>query len=380
LIPSPARLRAHLLEELLPLWNTRGWDARHGGFHSRLDHELAPVRDPYKRLLVQARQLFVFSSASLAGAPPWASERAHATFDHLRRVHWDPRFGGWYFTATPEGAPLDRRKDTYAHAFVLLALAAYAGVDPSGPALELAHATTDLLERHLADAKAGGFHEAAREDWEPLVETRRHNPHMHLLEGFLALVERTGAERFRDHARRLIELFARCQFDAARGCLPENFAADWTPLGGADAWTEPGHHYEWIWLLAWARRCGIDAAPRELDVALERFANQHGLDPQDGAVFDRLHLDGRVLDHRKRVWPQTEHIRALTLRAAEDPRTRGEIERRIEQCFERYVDPGHGGWREHAARDGEIMIAAMNATTVYHVWTALHEACGASAH
>ena len=371
--PCPPDLRAYLLRRLLPLWDAHGWDGRHGGFHNRLDLDLTPVPDGFRRLVVQTRQLFVFSSAGLEGDAR-SAERAHATLDHLRRVYWDGRHGGWYFTATPEGAPLDRRKDSYAHAFVLLALAAHAGLEPAGPALELAGETATLIERHLADAKAGGFHEAASEDWTPLLETRRHDPHMHLLEGFLALLERSGAERYRAHARSLLELFARRQFDAGHGCLPERFAADWTPLAGADTWTEPGHHFEWIWLLAWAGRLGIDAAPATLAPALERFACTHGIDPDDGAVFDRLHLDGRVLDARKRVWPQTEHIRALTLRAAHDARARGELERRIAHCFARYVDPRHGGWREHAARDGTIVSEYMNATSVYHVWTALREA------
>jgi mannose/cellobiose epimerase-like protein (N-acyl-D-glucosamine 2-epimerase family) len=371
--PSPAALRAYLLERLLPLWDRHGWDGRQGGFHSRLDLELAPVPDGFRRLVVQMRQLYVFSSAALQG-DAGAAERAHATLEHVRRVYWDSRFGGWYYTATPEGAPLDRRKDTYAHAFVLLGLAAHAGVDPAGPALELAAHTTELLERRLADPKGGGFHEAASESWEPLAETRRHNPHMHLLEGFLALLERSGSERYGAHARGLIQLFAERQFDARHGCLPESFADDWTPLAGSQAWTEPGHHFEWLWLLAWARRLGVDAAPAEVTDALEQFACRHGIDPDDGAVFDRLHLDGRVLDGRKRVWPQTEHIRALTLRAANDACARAELERRIAHCFARYVDPRHGGWREHAARDGTIVSEYMNATTVYHVWTALQEA------
>jgi mannose-6-phosphate isomerase len=197
---------------------------------------------------------------------------------------------------------------------------------------------------------------------------------MHLLEGILAVLERSPTERYRAHARQLIELLAARQFDPRHGCLPERFAADWTPLPGSDAWTEPGHHFEWIWILAWARRLGIDSAPAELCDGLERFASRHGIDPQDGAVFDRLHLDGRVLDARKRVWPQTEHIRALALRARHDASARAELERRIAHCFARYVDPRHGGWREHAARDGTIVSEHMNATTVYHVWTALTEA------
>ncbi len=371
--PSPPDLRAYLLERLLPLWDRHGWDPRHGGFHSRLDLALAPVPDGFRRLVVQMRQLFVFGSAALQGMPG-AAERAHATLEHARRVYWDPRFGGWYYTATPEGTPLDRRKDTYAHAFVLLGLATHAGLDPAGPALDLAARTTDLIERHLTDGKAGGFHEAASESWEPLDETRRHNPHMHLLEGFLALFERSGEERYRAHAQALIELFAQRQLDARHGCLPECFAADWTPLDGDQAWTEPGHHFEWMWLLACARRLGVCAVPPELDATLERFACKHGIDPDDGAVFDRLHLDGRILDARKRVWPQTEHIRALTLRAAHDAHARAELDRRVAHCFARYVDPHHGGWREHAARDGTIVSEYMNATTVYHVWTALQEA------
>ena len=47
---TAARLRRHLLEELLPYWAERGADRAHGGFWNRLDGAGLPLAEDAKRL------------------------------------------------------------------------------------------------------------------------------------------------------------------------------------------------------------------------------------------------------------------------------------------------------------------------------------------
>src|SRR5262245_21326280 len=156
----------------------------------------------------------------------------------------DRRHGGFHLIATPAGEPLDRRKDLYAHAFVLLACAAYARVTRESAPIALAHETMDLLESKLGDRVHGGFFDEADEGWTPRREPRRQNPHMHLLEACLALAELDRDSRWRDLARALFELFSKRFRDPATGTLGEHFARDWAPApGDAGACVEPGHHY-----------------------------------------------------------------------------------------------------------------------------------------
>jgi len=373
---TPTALRDHLLVQLLPLWRERALDPAHGGFVSRLTPALAPVADGFKRVVVQARQLYSYARAVEVGAGDWAAETADATYAFLLRAFRDREHGGWFLTTTPEGQPLDRRKDTYAHAFVLFGLSWYGRVRGSREALALAAETLDLLERHLTDPEHGGFLEAADAAWKPLEANRRQNPHMHLYEAFLALHAARGEPSDLRRADALVELLRRHWVDE-RGCLREHFAADWSRLPGPEGEiAEPGHHFEWAWLLEQDPRPERRAEHLALSDALYGFATGCGVDA-DGAVFDQVRADGRVLADSKRVWPQTEYAKALASRAARDPEALERLVRCLELCFARYVDPATGAWAEHARRDGRVFSDALNATSVYHIATAVIEAAAA---
>ncbi len=373
-----SRLRDHLTQRLLPLWDRFGWDATHGGFHSRLDPRLQPVPDGFKRLTVQMRQLYVYSLAALASPDdPIAGPRADATFRHALARFWDSEHGGWFFTTTPQGKPLDRTKDTYSHAFAILGLTHYHHLRPEAGALELAIRTLDLMDRYLRDSRYGGFLEATSNTWAPQSRVRRHDPHMHLFEAALAACELGYTTRFEALAQELLDLMLERLYPPPYVGLAETYDQDWTPAAGTHS--EPGHHFEWFWLLERARRMRLRELPEALLRALFQFGESHGVDPADGAVFDRVELDGRPRDTNKRVWPQTEYQKALAILLDSDhawapaSQTEQRLGRSLDLCFERYIDASHGGWNEHADRAGRIHSDAMNATTVYHVYVAFRE-------
>lgn len=363
-----ARLRRHLLDELLPYWAERGVDRMHGGFHGRLGPDGRPLPDPAKRLLVQARQVYAFSEAARLGAS-WALEIAAHGVAFLEEAFLDAERGGWRHTVTPRGEPLDSRRDAYGHAFVVFAFASFYAATGERRALAHAHATIESVQRHLRDRVHGGYHEAGDERWRPLAEgPRRQNPHMHWLEALLALHAQAPDAALLAEADALVALLRSRWFDAAHGCLGEFFAADWKPLAGAEGEVvEPGHHYEWVWLLAQHARARGLGEPDPLAAALFEFAERHGVDAE-GGVFDRVDRSGRVLAATRRLWPQTERLKALAARGA-----RGELAGALGRVFSRYASRT-GGWTEHLAEDGSVLTDVQNATSVYHVVLALREA------
>jgi mannose/cellobiose epimerase-like protein (N-acyl-D-glucosamine 2-epimerase family) len=368
-------LRRCLIDEFLPLWRDRGVDRRCGGFHNRLDARLAPVPDDSKRLVVHARLVYAFSHAALLGAPEWALETARHGLTFVRERFRDAQRGGYYHRTTLDGAPLDRHKDLYDHAFVLFALAYYARASGDPEALREAASVLDLLEAHLAANE--GFLEGATEDWKPLDGRRRQNPHMHLLEACLALAEAGGGERYVELARRLFALLRSRFVDAERGCLLEFFTQDFRPQPGPDGRiVEPGHHFEWVWLLHQHARVARDDSALALADRLFEFGQRHGVDPEFGGVYDQVDLEGDVLRDSKRLWPQTEYVKALAARAearAEGPRFE-RVRAALEDFFERYASREHAGFHEHTSRDGRIQSEYMPATSVYHVTLAICEA------
>src|SRR3546814_16428769 len=83
-----------------------------------------PSREDYTRVRVQARQVFVFAHASRVGLSDDGLQLAQSAFAFLEEHAWDRAHGGWFHRLRLDGLPLDRTKDCYDHAFVLLALAA----------------------------------------------------------------------------------------------------------------------------------------------------------------------------------------------------------------------------------------------------------------
>jgi mannose-6-phosphate isomerase len=372
---SNAEVRRHLLHELLPLWYERGVDRAHGGFHNRLTRDLEPADDGYKRLVVQTRQIYVFSHAALLGAPDWARRTAEEGVQFLWDKFWDRAHGGWYFKTTPAGEPLDRRKDTYAHAFVLFALAYFHRATGDDAALEMAHSTLDLLDRRLADPQHGGYLEGAAEDWTADRSVRRQNPHMHLLEAFLSLYEARAEPLFRERADSMVELLQQRFLDREAGCLLEFFTSDWEPQPGSQGRVvEPGHHFEWVWLLhRHAHLFRLELAPEA--EALFSFALRFGVDPRSGAVFDELDPSGAVVRPTQRVWPQTEFLQALAARyeATREANRLDRLQWQLDRCLTARVKPGQGSWEEQLDRRGRPVSEFLPASTVYHVFLALTE-------
>jgi mannose/cellobiose epimerase-like protein (N-acyl-D-glucosamine 2-epimerase family) len=360
-------LRAHLIDELLPLWYERGLDRARGGFHNCLTPELAPAPDDYKRLLVQARQVYAFSRGAELGAGPWALEAAQAAFEFLGARFWDAGRGGWHRTVSLDGEPLDRRLASYDCAFVLFAMAHYFRATADGEALLTAERTLDALDSRLADPNGLGYLDSDEER-----ALRHQNPQMHLLEAFLALHAATGETHYLERAERLVDLLSERLLDPVSGCLGENFDARWQP---ADERVEPGHQFEWAWLLDQFDRVAPGTAAAACAGRLFQFGTRHGVDAELGGVFDLVDRRGVVLSDSKRLWPQLEQVQALAVHfeGGRSPGAEAALERALAGCFERYRCPAHAGWLEQLARDGSVLQATMPATSVYHVVAALSE-------
>ena len=357
-----AALRKWIFQDVLPFWSTAGRDRPGFGFVEHLDLAARPADVPYKRVRVQARQIFVFSCAHTLGWPG-ALEAAADGHDFLTR-HGRRADGAWVRLLGRGGDVLDPTADLYDLAFVVFALAWYARATGSAQALDHAYRTLAWIERDMA-SPAGGFHEALPVPPPP----RRQNPHMHLLEAVLALFVTTSDAALLRTADVLVELFRSRFFDPATGSLGEFFTDDWQwAPGAAGTHIEPGHHYEWVWLLGeYQRLSGRPVEPEQS--ALYAFANRRGRDPKTGLVLDVVDRSGAVRDGGSRIWPQTEAIKAHLAMA-----DGAEIARNIGNLFERFIAGNRAGtWTEHLAPDGAGKSDRIPSSTLYHVFSAFSE-------
>lgn len=338
-------LDAWLRTAALPLWGTVGTDDSTGGFREGLTLMGQPF-DPRRRARVQARQAFVFASAAADGLPgPWAAI-AQRGFDWFTAHAGRPDH---LFATTLDimGARTAPEPHLYEHAFVLLALAALARGRDAAAVL----AALDAF-RH----PQGGYREAGENPFQA-------NAHMHLLEAAIAWERADGGAVWSALADELTELALTRFIDPASDALNEFFDADWRPLTGDEGLIEPGHQFEWAWLLAQrttARRMG--AARRLFEVG------RRGVDRGRGVVVNALYPDLTIRDPAARLWPQTEHLKAALVLGEEAAALEAA------NAVAMFLDtPVRGVWRERMAAHGGFIDQPAPATSLYHLYLAIRE-------
>src|SRR5262245_53516224 len=129
---------------------------------------------------------------------------------------------------------------------------------------------------------------------------------MHLLEACLVAFEATSDRRFLNRAAEIVQLFRLRFFDGRT--LAEFFTDDWRRApGDAGRLIEPGHQFEWAWILAtYQRLSGVDL--RVEATALVEFAERHGVDQKTQLTCNQVRDDGYPIDRSSRTWPKTGRL------------------------------------------------------------------------
>lgn len=362
-----AQARAWLFDHALPMWWERGFDQTSKCFHERIALDGATQAHLPRRVRVQARQTVVYARAGALGWDgPWRNAvETGANILLTRALRPD---GGTRHMLDASGRAADDRRDLYDLAFVLFALAESARALGNRP--DLIEAAENLLAWAEANwaHPAGGFREGEVTPTPP----RRQNPHMHMFEALLALHAASNDPAYLSRATSIAHLFRDTFFDAKHGALPEYFDDAWR--ANADAVVEPGHHFEWSWLLhKWNAAGGGDLGA--IAERLRVHGEVYGVDLASAAVFDEVHPDGRPRTQTSRLWPHTERIKASVIRfeRTRDP----EAAHAAAQAFDmlmRYCDtPTKGLWRDRRLADGGFIEEAAPASSFYHIMFACDE-------
>jgi mannose/cellobiose epimerase-like protein (N-acyl-D-glucosamine 2-epimerase family) len=362
-----AQLKNFIIERSLPLWSGEGWDRTGGGFVDRLDPQgradaLAP-----RRTFVQARQIYCFAKAAQMGWYAEGKEIALKGLDHLLSKAKAPDGQpGYVHRLGADGAVLDARRDTYDHAFVLLALATVYSLDRDAQVRSEIDAALSFVDTRLRSPH-GGFAEGF-----PATLPRRQNPQMHLFEAMIALFDATHDLVFQQRAGDFYGLFVANLYDKQKQALGEYFEEDWSKI--EPVVVEPGHQAEWAWLLKGFERitgCPTGRPRGELLASALRYQ-----DAATGCLIDAGDAAGNITRHTRRLWPQTEIAKAWIAQAESGEEGAADQARaalaRLERHYLRH--PVAGGWYDQFDRDGNSLVATIPASLFYHVLCAVTEA------
>ena len=348
-------VQQHFMDVIVPLWQGPGWNAEMALPYEALDAQHQPLPPQRYRAMACARQLFLFSS--FIGAPQVADAqlRAAALFRSLQQHFHDAEHGGWFYSIDPQGAPLDRRKDLYTHAFIIFACAHYWAKVREPLVESVLNAALHVVAEQFADGD-GLYESVLDEDWSSLGAGPLQNPLMHLAEAFLATLEVREDAQTLAALDALAEAMQRRFVDIEHGVMLEK------PLDAVDNWSEPGHQFEWFYLLESSEHLRGTPLHRSLTTAFAH-AEEQGVDQVTGAVVAMLEVDGSVKDGTQRIWAQAEYLRALTLRSDSEAL----LARQLNALQQRFLHPA--GWNECLDSQGQVSRSDMPSTTPYHLAT-----------
>ena len=367
---------AWMFHQALPLWATLGTDWQNGGFRETIDRHGASPEVP-RRTRVVGRQIYSYAVAQKIG---WAGG-AERVVAHGVRYLLDKCIkpdGSVVSQTLADGTVVDGRFDLYDHAFALFSLAAAAATGHRRKTLARAARRMRNAMRAGWGHPVAGFEEAV-----PRTLPLKANPHMHVFEASLAWID-AGPEQGDDGWDRLADEIAElclAKFiDPLTVALREFFDGDWNPVSGDEGRiVEPGHQFEWAWLLIrWGllrnRQDALDAAARLIAVG-----ENAGTDPVRGLAVSEIWDDLTIKDDTARLWQQTERIKAW-LAAAAIAGTPAERDIALERVamatagLRKYWDfPVAGGAWENIRADGSFRDEAARASSVYHMICALAE-------
>ncbi len=353
-VQTRADLSYWLWQDVFPAWAVRAIDPETGGAVESLDLEGMAQIDKPRRGRVASRQLFSYTRAKQMGWNPdgLADRMIEQTYAYITGPARSPK-GGWAHAISSTGAIDDASRDLYDHAFIALAGAELAGLgDERGETL--AAEAFELIDTLFADPQNGGW-----ADIETHSCGKRANPHMHLLEASLRHYDIMADQTSADRIDQIVTLFERFMFAPESDALLETFEADWSRA--AEQRIEPGHCYEWAFLLSEVERLiGRDCA--SWIRRLYRFAETRGLD--NGLVMDAIGVEPKSY----RLWPQLERLRMLATLGSDASLTQSVCD----TLRKHYLEPGpRPGWVDKLDNQKRPISKAVPASVLYHLVTGL---------
>jgi mannose/cellobiose epimerase-like protein (N-acyl-D-glucosamine 2-epimerase family) len=277
-------------------------------------------------------------------------------------THYQRRDGLFRALVGSDGASLDEEALLYDQAFTLLGYAAAATVLDAGPEFETrALDLRRVIELRLrADDGSYLSREGSR-------DIRESNPHMHLLEAYLAWAEIGRDAGWAAGVKDIVNIALTRFIRKDSGAIGESYLATWQPDPGiAGRLIEPGHQFEWAWLLLRSEhRHSGDVRAAALN--LISVGEEYGV--HEGVAVNALYDDFSVRDGDARLWPQTERLKAALLAAAlTGERTYLSMAEAAAASWVPYLNTRIPGlWRDVRSSGGEYADGPAPASTFYHL-------------
>jgi mannose/cellobiose epimerase-like protein (N-acyl-D-glucosamine 2-epimerase family) len=349
----------HWLEQqsdaLLAFYAANAVDYENGGFWW-IDGNGKPIAAQGKRLWINARLTYAFAIGTLLGKPGYRKLLEHGIKYLETGPLRDNTNGGWFWSIGPTDGTTDHSKQSYGHAFVLLAAASaiIAGTD----ARRLFDDALDTLNDRFWDHDAEMFVDTWNEDFSELEPYRGQNANMHLVEALMTAAEVVDDPALIDKAVKIASRLIRQVTANNDWRLPEHFAPDWTfdpdfnkedpdnlfrPYGSTI-----GHWLEWSRLLIQLNAASANEFPWMPEAAAHLFhwGIEDGWDETVSGFAFSTDWNGKVVNGDRYHWVIAESIgSAVALyRTTRDPVYAAWYQQFWEHAESFLIDPIDRSW------------------------------------
>jgi mannobiose 2-epimerase len=315
------RLREEMERELtgniLPYWMEHLPDQEQGGFHGHVTHHNQVVEHASRGAIQNARILWTFSAASRVYGEQGYRDMCDRAYNYILARFLDPGFGGVFWELDDRGAVKSDRKQIYAIAFMIYAMAEYHQATGMEQPLRTAVDLFGAIETHAFDRERNGYTEALGRQWEEIGDLRLSekddnerktmNTHLHILEAYARLYRSWKDEALGRALENLIQLFLNHFIDPVSHHLNLFFDDDWNLKSSLVSF---GHDIECSWLLHEAAvvldHPGLAERTGQVAITMARESFQ-GLD-RDGGLFYEYFPEEKRYDTDKHWWPQAEAV------------------------------------------------------------------------
>lgn len=352
--------QAELEGNVLPFWSSVALDSERGGIHGSVSNDLR-IDDSVERTAVLcARVLWAFSASAHQFDDARYLATAQHAYHYLMAHFLDPIHGGVLWSVDADGAVVKDRKQIYAQAFAVYALAEYSRASGLNAPLDLARGLVELIETHGADPEYGGYLEARTREWGPITDMRLSekdlnapksmNTLLHVMEAYTTFVSVTGDRYVKDRLATLVDTILAEVTDVESGCFRLFFDRHWRSLSRAVSY---GHDIEGAWLLVAAAKAVADdaliARAEQVAVLMADSVYRRGRDARGAVLYEYVPASAdrpATLDRASHWWVQAEGAVGFL----EAYRISGEA-RFLEAAFacwdvitDFHIDRVHGDW------------------------------------
>lgn len=362
-----------LLQDVYPLWSTKGIDQKNGGFVESLSFDGQALQVP-RRAMVQCRQIYSFmTGAKLGCCPTEIASKAMLQGSQYLLDKFSQNSGAFIYSVNEDGTPKSKNPDLYTQAFALFGLAQIYALNHDGQIKNRARALLKYLknERQIT---GGGYTELDEQG----TVFYRSNPHMHLYEAAIAWMQVDSDSEWKSLGEELTNLCLKKFIDPKTHVLGEYFNENWIPLLEQGRFIyEPGHQYEWAWLLSlYENLTGQNL--KETRHQLFKLAEQYGTSRTRHIVYDEMWSDYTPKTQSSRFWPQCERIKAAVrlgceVATSEQSAYSLAADEALETLFKFFQTPHKGMWFDMLSESDTFNGSSAKASSLYHIVNAMEE-------